>query len=99
MPANKPVPRFVPTLTEVVQPGTLSPAQAPAPAPAIDLEQLIQQAVQLAKPRLEQELRASLQAVVEQHMRTAAPRLQRDIEDAVRTAVAQTLAQGSQTQQ
>ena len=90
MPPNKPVPRFVPTLTEVVQPGQ------PAPAPAIDLEQLIQQAVQLAKPRLEQELRASLQALVEQHMRTATPRLQRDIEDAVKVALAQTIAGGVQ---
>ena len=86
MPANKPVPRFVPTLTEVVQPGH------PFTPPAIDLDQLVLQALQLAKPRLEQQLRASLQALVEQQMRAAAPRIQHELEEAIKVAVAQTVA-------
>lgn len=90
MPASKPVPRFVPTLTEVVQPGLRPNFQAGLPA--IDAEQLVTQALQLARPRLEQQLRASLQAMVEQHIQAAAPRLQEDLEGAVRAAVAQSLA-------
>lgn len=90
MPASKPVPRFVPTLTEVVQPGLRSAFAAGVPA--IDAEQLVAQALELARPRLEQQLRASLQALVEQHLQSAAPRLQHDLEEAVRAAVAQTLA-------
>lgn len=86
MPANKPVPRFVPTLTEVVQPGL------PATLPIIDLEQLVQQALQLARPRLEQQLRASLQALVEQQLRAEAPRMQHELEEAIKMAVAQTIA-------
>ncbi len=85
MPANKPVPRFVPTLTEVVHPGL-----APTP-PVIDLEQLVQQALQLAKPRLEQQLRASLQAFVEQQLRAAAPRMQHELEEAIKVAVSKSL--------
>jgi hypothetical protein len=58
---------------------------------AVDNEQLVQQVLQIVKPRIEQQLRVSLQALIEQHMRLAAPSLQRDIEGAVRVAVAQTL--------
>lgn len=85
MATNKPSGRFVPTLTEVVRPGI------PAAYGAVDSEQLVHQVVQIVKPRIEQQLRASLQALVEQHMRLAAPGLQRDIEGAVRVVVAQTL--------
>lgn len=85
MATNKPSGRFVPTLTEVVRPGM------PLANHAVDDEQLVQQVLQMIKPRIEQQLRVSLKALVEQHMRLAAPSLQRDIEDAVRVAVAQTL--------
>ncbi len=81
MPTNKPVPRFVPTLTEVVKPGL------PKAPPVVDRDQLVEQVLQALKPRLEQQLRASLQTVVEQHLRTAAPRMQHDMEEAVEAAV------------
>jgi len=86
MPSNKPVGRFVPTLTEVVRPGAAPTAQA------IDPERLVEQVLQAVKPRLEQQLRASLQAMVEEQMRISAPRLQQDMEDAVRAAVAEATA-------
>ncbi len=86
MPATKPVPRFVPTLTEVVQPGL------PITPTAIDPELLLEQVLQLARPRLEQQLRASLQALVEQHLHAAAPRMRHELEEAIKVAVAQTIA-------
>jgi len=82
MPTNRPVPRFVPTLTEVVR------ASLPKAAPAVDSDQLVEQVLQTLKPRLEQQLRASLQGLVEQHLRDVAPRLQHDMEEAARAAVA-----------
>ena len=86
MPTNKPAPRFVPTLTEVVRPGRA------ATAPAIDPDKLVEQVLQTVKPRLEQQLRASLQSMVEQHMRALAPRMQHDVEEAVNLAVALAMA-------
>lgn len=86
MPANKPVPRFVPTLTEVVQPWL------PITPPALDPEQLVQRALQLVGPRLEQQLRVSLHALVEQHLRVEAPRMQLELEEAIKAAVAQAVA-------
>lgn len=89
MPAGKPVPRFVPTLTEVVKPG------GPTIPPAMDHEQLVQQVLQLVRPRLEQQLRVSLHALVEQHLRVAAPRMQFELEEAIKVAVAQTITGAS----
>jgi hypothetical protein len=86
MQSSKIVPRFVPTLTEVVQPGQ------PHTVTAIDTEWLAEQVLQTIKPKLEQQLRASLQVLIEQQMRAMAPTLQQEMEDAIRVAVAQTLA-------
>lgn len=86
MPNIRSVPRFVPTLTEVVQPGQ------PHTVTAIDPEWLAQQVLETVKPKLEQQLRASLQVLIEQQMRSTAPKLQREMEDAIRVAVAHTLA-------
>lgn len=85
MAASKLLPRFVPTLTEVVHPGL------PVASPAVDPEQLAEQVLRIVRPKLEQQLRAYLQAMVEQHMRAAAPRMQHDLEEAVKFAVAQSL--------
>lgn len=90
MPTNKPAPRFVPTLTEVVRPGL------PKAPPAVDRDQLVEQVLQALRPRLEQQLRASLQAVVEQHLRTAAPRMQHDMEEAVEAAVSNAISRMTQ---
>lgn len=89
MPTNKPVPRFVPTLTEVVRPGL------PTRPPEIDPERLAEQVLQAVKPRLEQQLRASLQVLIEQHLRAAAPRLQQELEDAVFAAVTKAIARAN----
>ena len=86
MPDSKPVPRFVPTLTEVFQPGQ------PTAVTAIDPEWLAEHVLQTVKPKLEQQLRASLQVLIEQQMRATAPRLQQEMEEAIRVAVAHTLA-------
>ena len=86
MPNTRSAPRFVPTLTEVVQPGQ------PHTVTAIDPEWLAQQVLETVKPKLEQQLRASLQVLIEQQMRSTAPKLQREMEDAIRVAVAHTLA-------
>ena len=58
MSTGKPPHRFVPTLTEVVHPGGASVR------PVIDSQRLVEQILQHVKPRLEQQLRASLQAQV-----------------------------------
>ena len=90
MPTNKPAPRFVPTLTEVVWPGL------PKIPPAVDRDQLVEQVLQALKPRLEQQLRASIHAVVEQHLRAAAPQMQHDMEEAVEAAVLNALRRTTQ---
>lgn len=90
MATGKPSGRFVPTLTEVVRPG-MPPATS-----AVDSEQLVQQVLQIVKPRIEQQMRVALQSLIDQHMRGAAPSLQQDIEGAVRVAVAQTLDRRSE---
>lgn len=94
MPASKPVPRFVPTLTEVVLPG-----QPPIPSPPnpIDPAQLAEQVLKIVKPKLEQHLRASLQTVIEQHLRSATPRIRSELQEAIEAAVAQSIAALNQT--
>jgi len=94
MSVSKPVPRFVPTLTEVVRPGL---PQAPSVAKQIDPVQLAEQVLQIVKPRLEQQLRASLQTVIEQHLRTATPRIRAELQEAIQLAVAQSIAGLNQT--
>ena len=86
MPDKRLVPRFVPTLTEVVQP------VPPTTATAVDTQWLAEQVLQTVKPKLEQQLRASLQVVIEQHLQAAAPRLQQEMDEAIRVAVAHALA-------
>jgi uncharacterized protein YgbK (DUF1537 family) len=85
----KPAIRFVPTLTEVVRPGTITSA------PVIDRDALVEQVMQMVKPRLEQQLRTALYAMVEEQLREAAPQWQLDVEAAVNAAVEQVI--GKQT--
>ena len=91
MSTNKPLNRFVPTLTEVVH------SAESGVAPPLDRERLAEQVLLSVKPRLEQQLRASLQALVDEQMRLAAPRWQQEIEDAVKVAVEQAMAAHSNT--
>ncbi|MEO7106149.1 MAG: hypothetical protein ABIZ09_07245, partial [Rhodoferax sp.] len=55
-------------------------------------EWLAEQVLLTVKPKLEQQLRASLQVLIEQQMRATAPQLQQEMEDAIRVTVAHTLA-------
>ena len=83
---SKQLPRFVPTLTEVVRPGAARTVQ-----PSIDRERLIEQVLQAVKPRLEQQLRQALGPLIEEHIRKASPQWRSDIEATVESAVAQLL--------
>ena len=94
MSVSKPAPRFVPTLTEVVRPGL--PQATPHPQP-IDPVQLAEQVLKIVKPRLEQQLRVSLQTVIEQHLRSATPRIRAELQEAIQLAVAQSIAGLNQT--
>lgn len=87
MPSNKPLPRFVPTLTEVVRPGVAQPTQP------LDREQLVQQVLHAVRPRLEQQLRQSLGVLIDEQIRQASPQWRTDIETTVESVVAQALAQ------
>ena len=83
----KPVPRFVPTLTEVVRPG-LGPH-----GPLLDREALVSQVLEALQPRLEQQLRIALHAVVEDQLRQASGQWQLEVESAVNAVVEQALSQ------
>jgi hypothetical protein len=83
----KPVPRFVPTLTEVVRPGLASQT------PLLDREALVSQVLEALQPRLEQQLRTTLQAEVEEQLRQASIQWQLEVESAVNAVVEQALSQ------
>ena len=87
MPSNKPFPRFVPTLTEVVRTGVARPV------PPLDRERLVEQVLQAVKPRLEQQLRQSLGELIDEQMRQASPQWRREIETTVESVVARALAE------
>jgi hypothetical protein len=88
---NTPVrqpPRFVPTLTEVVDPLALNPT---AGKPDADVETLIAEIWQQVQPmlalRLQQESEQWLRATLAQHLRDINARVQSDMESLVRQAV------------
>lgn len=89
MSTGKPPHRFVPTLTEVFHPG-----QAPAAATPVDTQQLVEQVLAALKPRMEQQLRASLQALVDEQMRMASAGWEREIHEAVQAAVTNAVIPG-----
>ncbi len=84
----KPVPRFVPTLTEVVRPGHASNGPL-----LVDREALVSQVLESLQPRLEQQLRITLHAVVEDQLRQASVQWQLEVENAVNAVVEQALSQ------
>jgi hypothetical protein len=83
-------PRFVPTLTEVVQNKAAAPA--PAPEPLFMEEQLVHRVLQRVDLVLERRLRETIATVVLEHTQALAPQLRDRIELAVRDAVTQALA-------
>lgn len=92
--ATRTPPRFVPTLTEVVQ----APPAA-APEPVFLEEQLVRKVLQRVDVTLERRLREAIATVVLEHTRTLGPALRDQIEEVVREAVAQALADEIAAQQ
>lgn len=84
----KTAPRFVPTLTEVVQPGAPAPVPAPVTS-AADREVLVEQVLQRIAPVVEERLHEAVQAMLQDQMDLLARRLHQEIESTVRQAVIQ----------
>ncbi len=91
--ATRTPPKFVPTLTEVVQTG---PAQLAAPAagtlPALTQEQLAQRVLQRVELTLDRRLREAIAAVIVEHTSALTPLLRERVESVVREVVAEALA-------
>ena len=85
-------PRYVPTLTEVVQ-----PARAPEDGAAVSLEQLQEQVIHRVMQRvdlsLERRLREAIATLVLEHTRNLGPLLREEIELVVRQSVSDAVAQ------
>lgn len=90
--ASRIPPRFVPTLTEVVQPATAPVENAPA-APAITQDELVRRVLQHVDAALDRRLREALAAVIIEQTRALGPILQAEIEALVRQAVAEAFEQ------
>lgn len=87
---NRPPPRYVPTLTEVVK----TPAgPAPAGAAGLSQDQLIARVMQRVDLTLERRLREAIAATLLEQTRSIAPLLRDEIESVVRETVAQAFAE------
>ena len=97
MASNRPPPRFVPTLTEVVHSG---PAPlAPAAGPALSQDQLAQRVLQRVDLVLDRRLREEIATIVLEQTSQLAPLLRERIEQAVREVVADAVAEEMQARQ
>lgn len=96
MNSNQSPPRFVPTLTDVVQPGVQRDALPPAPS-AASVEQFEDQMVHRVMQRvdlvLERRLREAVGQLILTHTQALGPRLREEIELVVRESVSQAVAQ------
>ena len=86
--ATRVPPRFVPTLTEVVQ-----GAQSGAPVDRLAHEQLVHRIMQRIDLTLDRHLREAIARVVLEQSRQLAPALRAEIEAVVTTAVSEALAE------
>ncbi|MDI1243963.1 MAG: hypothetical protein PSV24_01000 [Rhodoferax sp.] len=81
-------PRFVPTLTEVIEPTASRP---PAPDHGDNVEALVARICEQVQPklarRLQQESEQWLRATLAQHLRDVDARIQSDLESVVRETV------------
>ena len=95
-PTNTP-PRFVPTLTDVVQPAAgprVDTLQAPAAQGFDNLDdQIVHRVMQRVDLVLERRLREAVAHVILAHTQTLAPRLREEIDLVVRESVSQAVAQ------
>jgi hypothetical protein len=74
--------RFVPTLTEIVRPNDFDTSDQ------VEQQQLTDRLLQRIMPKVEAQLRNSIQALVQDQMRLLEPRLQQAVELATRQAIA-----------
>lgn len=92
IPPGKAIPRFVPTLTEVVQP---EPEEGATPAQQAILEQVLHRVL----PALAEQLRASMREAMQEQLAHMEQRLEHEIDIAVRHAVGVAMAELSPTPQ
>ena len=81
-------PRYVPTLTEVVQ-----AVPPPVLGPALSEEQIVHRIMQRVDVSLDRRLREAIAATVIEQTRTLGPLLREEIETVVRQAVSQAVAE------
>ena len=74
--------RFVPTLTEIVRPNDFETTDQ------LEQQQLADRLLQRIMPKVEAQLRNSIQALVQDQLRLLEPRLQQAVELATRQAIA-----------
>jgi len=90
-------PRFVPTLTEVVQTGPAPLAPASGPAPSAD--QIAQRVLQRVDLSLDRKLREEMARVILEHSEDLAALLRERLETVVRQLVADAVAEEIQARQ
>jgi len=88
--ARRKPPRYVPTLTEVVEPAQHGPA---APASGISQEEIVHRVMQRIDLALERRLREAIAATVLEQTRSIAPMLRQEIEAVVRETVSEAFAE------
>ena len=90
------LPRFLPTLTEVVQPSGLAGTSASA---APDMEEIVQSVMQrvalTTERRLREETEAMVRALVNEQVQALSERRRQELESVVRQAVADALRLGT----
>ncbi len=87
------LPRFLPTLTEVVPPSAVPTASLPA-TPAIDeiVQSVLQRVAGASERRLREETEAMLRTLVAQQLPVLQARLRLELEAVVRQAVLEAMA-------
>lgn len=95
MATNRPPPRYVPTLTEVVHSG---PAPLTA-TPPVSQEQLSQRVLQRVDLMLDRRLREAIATVVLEQTSAIVPLLRERLESVVREVVAEAVAEEIQARQ
>ena len=95
MATNRPPPRFVPTLTEVVHSG---PAPL-SPTPGVSHEQLAQRVLQRVDLVLDRRVREEIATVILEQTSAIVPLLRERLETVVREVVAEAVAEEMQARQ
>lgn len=93
----KNLPRFLPTLTEVVKPGDAAAAASaealPVPPPMPTAEELVERVMRRLAPTLETRLRAVMTALVQEQVSAMEPYLWQEVDQALRQTVTAAVAQ------